>query len=371
MEYHYLKRFNWAIFALLVITLAVGVAFIHSASYRMASRTYEPYALKQVVRIAVGFGIFIFLLFPRYSSIGYYSFLLYLACLALLASVFVLGMSVKGASRWISLGSFKLQPSEFVKVAVILVVAKHFSQLERDQIRRFNSLIKPLVLTLIPMALIAIQPDVGTSLILVPITLGISFAAGVRTKHILLVLFAGLVLLPIFYQFLRPYQRGRLLSFINPEREEYKLAEGYQLIQSKAAIGSGGLLGKGWGEGTQNNYNLLPERRTDFVFAVIGEEWGFVGGVFVLFLLFGIIFLCMEVAHRTKDMFGRLVAVGVSVFLFLHVVINVGMTVGLMPVTGVTLPFVSFGGSSLLASFACLSLVINVGMRPVPALYGA
>ena len=368
IERHLLRRFNWPIFALLIGALALGVAFIHSASYRMVSGTYETYALKQVVRIAVGFGIFIFLLFPRYSTTGYHSFLFYLGCLALLASVFVLGVSVKGASRWISLGSFKLQPSEFVKVAVILVVAKHFSQLEREQIRQFKSLIKPLILTLVPMALIAVQPDIGTSLILVPITLGISFAAGVRTKHILLLLLAGLLALPGFYQFMRPYQRGRLLSFINPERDEFRLAEGYQLIQSKAAIGSGGPSGKGWGEGTQNNYDILPERRTDFIFAVIGEEWGFVGTVLVLSLLFGIIFLCMEVAHRTKDMFGRLIAVGVSVFLFLHVAINVGMAVGLMPVTGVTLPFVSFGGSSLLASFAGLALVINVGMRPVRAL---
>jgi rod shape determining protein RodA len=360
-----LRRFNWGIFALLIIALAVGVAFIHSASYKIASGTHETYALKQVVRIAIGLGIFIFLLFPRYSAIGEYSFLFYLASLALLASVFVIGVNVKGASRWIPLGSFKLQPSEFVKLTLILIVAKYFSQLEREKIREFNSLIKPLILTLVPMGMIALQPDMGTSLILLPITLGISFTAGVRAKHIILIILIGLLLVPASYQFLKPYQRGRLLSFINPHQEEYKLTEGYQLIQSKAAIGSGGLSGKGYGEGTQNNYNLLPERRTDFIFAVIGEEWGFVGTVFVLALLFGIIFLCMDVAQRTKDPFGRLVAVGVSIFLSIHVVVNIGMTVGLMPVTGVTLPFVSFGGSSLLVSFASLSLVLNIGMRPV------
>ncbi|MFH1422181.1 MAG: rod shape-determining protein RodA [Planctomycetota bacterium] len=363
-----MKRFNWAVFILMLTALSIGLAFIHSASYKISSGTYDTYALKQVVRIAIGLGIFFFLLFPKYSTLGDYLFIFYLICIVLLIAVFFIGSSVKGSIRWIPLGFFNLQPSELAKIAVILVVAKCFSQMDKSELQYFGSLLKPFLFTAIPMGIIVLQPDLGTALVLVPIFLGIAFVAGAKSKHIMLIILACLLMIPVGYQFLKPYQRGRLLSFINPEKDEYRLAEGYQLIQSKAAIGSGGLLGKGWGEGTQNNYDILPERRTDFIFSVIAEEWGFAGTLFILLVLFGIIFLCMEIAYKSKDMFGRLIAVGVSIFLFLHTVINVGMTIGLMPVTGLTLPFVSYGGSSLFVSFVAVSLAINVGMRPARVL---
>jgi rod shape determining protein RodA len=311
--------------------------------------------------------VFLVLLFVSYTAIGRISAFIYIAGLVGLAAVFVLGVSVKGSQRWIPVGGIRVQPSEFMKLAIIIVLARYAARSQK--LRQFTGLAVPGLLCLIPMALIAKQPDMGTAMTFVPVFFSIVYVGGARIKHLLIIALAGLALTPVlWFGVLRDYQRGRLLAFVNPESSEYRLSEGYQLIQSKVAIGSGGLTGKGWGMGTQNTHGALPERHTDFVFSVVGEEWGFAGSVFVLGLLFAIMLLCLDVAYSTTDPFGRLLAVGVATLIFVQTVVNVGMTVGLMPITGLTLPLVSFGGSSLMTSMAGLSLVVNVGMRKVETL---
>jgi len=357
-----IAKFRWGLFLLTCALLAVGVAFIHSASYKIVTGTYAGYASKQLVWVGLAFGLFFGLLVIDYRTIGKLSPYLYIANLAGLAAVFVLGVSINGSQRWIPFGSIRIQPSEFMKLVVIIVLAKYAAKFR--EMKNFRNLVIPGILCLIPMAMIAKQPDMGTTLVFVPLFFTIMFAGGARFKHLALIALVGIALTPVlWFGVLKDYQKGRLLAFINPESSEYRLSEGYQLIQSKVAVGSGGLTGKGWGMGTQNTHEMLPERHTDFVFSVVGEEWGFAGCVFVLGLLFGIMMLCLDVAYSTGDRFGRYLAVGVAVFIFVQTLVNVSMTIGLMPITGLTLPFVSYGGSSLMPSMAGIALVINVGMR--------
>jgi rod shape determining protein RodA len=361
-----LSKFHWGLFLVTCVLLAVGVLFIHSASYKIATGTYDGYASRQLQWVGMGLGFFFLLLLVSYTTIGRMSAFIYLIGLAGLAAVYVLGVSVKGSQRWIPVGGVRVQPSEFMKLAIIVVLARYAA---RTEIKRFAGLVVPGLLCLIPMAMIAKQPDMGTAVTFVPVFFSIMYVGGARLKHLLIIALAGLAITPVLWiGVMKDYQRGRLLAFINPESKEYRLSEGYQLIQSRVAIGSGGLTGKGWGMGTQNTHGALPERHTDFVFSIVGEEWGFAGCVFVLGLLFAIMLLCLDVAYSTNDLFGRLLAVGVATLVFVQTVVNVGMTVGLMPITGLTLPFVSFGGSSLMTSMAGISLVVNVGMRKVETL---
>jgi rod shape determining protein RodA len=361
------SRFRWGLLLVTLALLAIGVLFIHSASYKITTGTYDGYASRQIEWVAYGLGLFFVLLFISYRTIGNLSPLIYIANLAGLAAVFAFGVSVKGSQRWIPLGSIRVQPSEFMKIAIIIVLARYAAK--GQKLSEFKGLIVPGVLCIIPMAMIALQPDMGTSLVFVPVYFATMFVGGARVKHLLILVLLGIALMPVlWFGVMKDYQKGRLMAFVSPQSSEYRLSEGYHVIQSEVAVGSGGLTGKGWGMGTQNTHGVLPERHTDFVFSVIGEEWGFAGCVFVLALLFGIMLLCLDVAYSTNDPFGRLLAVGVATMIFVQTVVNVGMTVGLMPITGLTLPFMSFGGSSLMTSMAGLSLVVNVGMRKVETL---
>jgi rod shape determining protein RodA len=355
------------LFLLTLALLAVGVAFIHSASYKIATGDYEGYASKQVQWVGLGLVLCVGLLFISYRAFARLSPFIYLVGLGGLAAVFVLGVSVHGSRRWIPVGGIRVQPSEFMKLAVIIALARYCVASQR--LRELKGLMVPGLLVLVPVGMIAMQPDMGTALVMLPMFFSITYVGGVRVRHLLLLVLIGLALAPVmWFCVLRDYQKGRLLAFVSPESSDYRLNEGYHLIQSKVAIGSGGLTGKGWGRGTQNTHGALPERHTDFVFSVVGEEWGFAGCVFVLGLLFGIMLLCLDVAYSTNDPFGRLLVTGVCTMIFVQTLINVGMTIGLMPITGLTLPLVSFGGSSLMTSMAGLSLVVNVGMRRVEGL---
>lgn len=216
----------------------------------------------------------------------------------------------------------------------------------------------PLLLTAIPAFLILRQPDLGTALVLFPIFLSMLFVFGAEIKHIAVFIMTGFLSFPVFWHILRPYQRQRLLVFINPNTDP--LGAGYTIIQSKIAVGSGRLLGKGWLSGTQNYLNFLPERHTDFIFSVVGEEWGFVGSMILLALYFLLIKRMLRMLDMTENIYGRLLIAGVATMIFLQVVVNVGMTIGLFPVVGITLPLISYGGSSLLTTFIGIAIVLNV-----------
>lgn len=358
-----LSRVPWALVVIMCAILAYGVVFVFSASYRVQENDFTADPYKQVVWMALGAAVFVALLVPNYMKLGRFAYLIYAVCLVLILASYLFP-PVNGARRWIPFGSFfKLQPSEFMKIAVVLALAKYL--MYRDNLSRARKLAVPFCLALVPTVLILRQPDLGTALLFIPILFALLYSAGARVKHLGLAAAIGLALLPPLYFFgLKDYQRKRLTGFLHPERTS--LQEGYQLVQSKIAIGSGGLTGQGLGQGSQNWMEVLPYDQTDFIFAVVGEEWGLVGAGGLLLLYLALFAASISIALRTREPFGRLIVAGVVGLLAAQVYINVGMTMGLMPVTGMTLPLVSYGGSSMLSSFILLGLVANVAMHHIP-----
>ena len=357
------RRLALALLLTLTAILGIGLAFLRSASYHAATGTYDPYMEVQLVRVALSLLVFLAVVAVPYDWIGRHSAAIYLGGIALLLAVFFVGREANGSSRWIPLGFMDLQPSEVMKLALIVALAQ--AMRFRDALEGWGGLVVPFALTGVPMVLILKQPDLGTTLIFLPILFTMLLVGGARLLHLGLITACGLVAAPVAFAFgLKAYQRARISAFIDPEKSP--LGAGYQILQSLTAVGSGGLTGRGYGEGTQTHLQFLPERHTDFIFAVIAEEWGFVGAGALLILFLALLLVCLAIAARTRDPLGRLLVIGVVALIGTQVIINTGMTVGLMPITGLTLPFVSFGGSSLIVSLMAMGLVVNVALRPVP-----
>lgn len=355
------KNLNWPLLFLLYLLLFVGILTVYSAS----STAKIPYyfAKRQMLWVMIGSCILTGSLFISYQKIYEYSYFFYVISLILVALTFVIGIKRNEARCWISLGFMELQPSELMKIAFILSLSRYL-QHRTDQ-ETWRGLFPPFLMTIVPLVLILKQPDLGTALLFFPVLFACLFLAGARVKHLGLILFCGILLLPFVYYNLKVYQQQRIDIFLNQDRltQEQIRKHGYHLHQSKTAIGSGGWLGQGFQQGTQNRLNLLPERHTDFVFAVIGEEFGFVGCGITLLLYLLLFVACAFIADQTKEPFGRMVVVGVMSLLFAQVFVNTGMTVGLMPITGITLPFISYGGSSLVTSMLAIALVLNIGLN--------
>ncbi len=338
-------------------------------------RAYEqlgPLTVRQLAYLGSGIGLMLLILRPSYQKIGWYAYPLYGVAILLLA-LLVLDRWIdvplvpvsRGTRRWIRAGPIGIQPSEFMKVALIMCLARYLRF--RSSYRRLIGLMPPLLLTLLPMVLILFQPDLGTLLMLLPVLFAMLFVAGARLRHLLLVIVLGCATMPLFYAYgMKDYQRTRILSLLrqNTTDESWHQDEGYQLRQSKMALGTGGLRGTGYGSGIFVRYgDLLPEEHNDFIFAIIGHQWGFVGAVLVIAAYGLIVLFGLEVATVTNDPFGRLLAVGVVVMIAVQALLNICMTIGLAPITGMTLPFVSAGGSSLWANFIGLGLLVNVAQR--------
>jgi len=351
------RRFDWMFFACLVGVVLVGLVFISSA---------RPvrYPKLQFLWIVIGFAVFFALLRVHYLTIADYAYVMYGLGLAGLVFVLIpgnpLAHRINNAHRWITLGPIRLQPSEFMKVAVVLALAKYL--MYRKNYRTLRGLIGPFVLILLPVVLILREPDLGTAMVFMPIFFMLLFAAGAKLWHLLTIIALGVLSCPLLYLFVMSVrQRMRIIAFLDPAK--YSAGAAYQLIQSMIAIGAGGLWGARWRRGTQNLLQRVPEPHTDFIFAVIGEESGFIGCVVVLILYLLLLLCAIGVARRTREPCGRLLALGVVTVFLVQISVNIGMTMGLAPITGMTLPFISYGGSSLLASFVCASLVMNVAIR--------
>ncbi len=286
---------------------------------------------------------------------------LYVVCVLLLLGVVVFGKLAGGSRRWLALGPIHLQPSELIKIAMVLVLAKYFSKGSDPRGFILKELIRPMLMTGLPFALIVIQPDLGTAglVALIAVTMAL-FVKVERRALILLVAFAGATI-PFVWSLLKDYQKQRILTFLNPDQDP--LGAGYHIIQSKIAIGSGMIFGKGYLQGTQNALSFLPEEHTDFIFSVLAEEWGAVGSMVVLLLFLVLILWGLNIAHRCRDPFGNILAIGITALLAWQVMINIGMTMGLMPVVGVPLPLISYGGSSTLTVAICIGLLMNISMR--------
>lgn len=357
MSRRMLRYVDWVLLASTLLLVVGGAVILASATRSFA----DPWALVRARAAHAVVGLVVLVLFAAvdYRTLGRLWRPLYLLTVALLIVVDVLGRTAQGAQRWLPLGPLSFQPSEVAKLLLIITLAKHL-----DGHREITSLrqVGPvLVHAAIPVALIMQQPDIGTALVLFAILAAMLFAAGAPVRTMAILGGAGVATLPLLWPLLHDYQRQRLVAFIDPGADP--LGAGYALIQSKIAVGSGQLFGKGLFQGTQNLLHFIPEQHTDFIFTVIGEELGFAGAV-ALLGLFGLwLWRAAATAAAAKDRLGMLMAVGMVTLITVHVVVNIGMTVGLMPVTGIPLPFVSHGGSALVMMLAGTGLVLGIGMR--------
>lgn len=354
------KDFDKMLILVMLLVVLLGLSTIYSATQAKGLPFKESYFFRQLTWFCAAFIVMLLVVRVSYQKFIDISYIIYAINVLLLLMVLVIGHVRLGAQRWFSIGGFAFQPSEFIKISLILALANYIGS-NKSSMEDFGKIVVPSLLLAVPFILVVVQPDLGTALLLLPIFFSMLLVGGVRVKYIVGMIFMGIMCVPFFWHFLREYQRQRLLVFINPNVDP--LGAGYTIIQSKIAVGSGGLIGKGWLSGTQNQLNFLPERHTDFIFSVIGEEWGFLGAVVLLLCYFLIIKRAFNIAELTSDMYGKSIATGIAVMMSLQVVINIAMTIGLMPVVGIPLPFVSYGGSSLITNMIAVGLLLNISMR--------
>jgi rod shape determining protein RodA len=363
MDRRLIENFDWSIIWVLIGIISIGLLSIYSALYNQiqAHPTHNLF-IRQLMWLLVGFTVMLCSMLVDYQQLKRVSLWLYILALLLLFAVLFIGKDVNGSKRWLELGGFQFQPSEFMKIAIVIYLSSYFSSQETSPYPDLKKLALPVFLVMIPVLVILTQPDLGTAITILAISGTVIFFVGIRWRYIISgALLIAPLLYPVWEHVLKPYQKRRILILLRPDLDP--LGAGYHIRQSKIAIGSGMLWGKGFLNGTQNKLHFLPEKHTDFIFSVWAEEWGFVG-CFVLLTLFALlIVLCLRVARRSKDRYGSLLVVGMTGLVLWQVLINIGMVIGLLPVVGITLPFVSYGGSSLITLCLAIGLIENVSMR--------
>lgn len=343
---------NWGYVLCIAVLAFIGIVVLYSA----ANGSWTPWAAKQLMRFGVSLGLMIFLALIDVKIYLKYSYVAYFLVLLLLIGVEVGGHIGMGAQRWIDLKLFKLQPSELMKITMVLVLAKYFHGCTLNKIQSLRGIIAPILMALFPAALIILQPDLGTALMLLFTTIIIFFVVGVQWWKFALVGGSAIAMAPIAWQFLHDYQKDRVLTFLDPERDP--LGAGYHIIQSKIALGSGGVFGKGFLNGTQSHLNFLPEKHTDFIFTMLSEEFGMVGAVLVVLLNLVIIAYGYLFAFRITSYYGKLVVIGLNTNYFMYVFINIAMVLGLLPVVGIPLPLISYGGTVMLSVMASFGIIL-------------
>lgn len=355
-------KIDWAMAAAVFLLTAIGLVFlysIYSDSKLVGVYTYGSFA-KQSLAVFLGVLVFIFFSYYDYRALNFFSTKLYFLMLAVLFFVVFAGTTVRGTTGWIKLGIFNVQPVEIAKVVMIIFLASFFSQ-KRTQLSIVVRILSSVVLVLIPVFLILKQPDFGSAMVIVGIWLAMLLASGINKANIAKLVLGGMAVIFIGSFLLKDYQVDRLKNFVNPYNDPR--GSGYNVIQSMVAVGSGGILGKGLGHGSQSQLNFLPEKHTDFIFAVIAEEGGLIGAGVILFLFSVLLYRIKETAKASRDNFGYLLAIGVMTMFSLHIFVNIGMNLGIAPVAGVPLPFLSYGGSSIISFFAVAGLAQSVWIR--------
>lgn len=351
--------FSYVMF--IVILAAIGIVMLYSA----ANGNWSPWAINQLIRFGMGFAVMIVLALTDIKLLLRYAYVFYFITLILLVVVEVAGHTGMGATRWINLGFIKLQPSEFMKIAMVLVLARYFHTSSLQSIESVRGIIPPLLMAIFPAFLIVLQPDLGTALMLIFTTAAMFFVVGVQIWKFVVVFIGGLITIPFAWHFLHDYQLNRVLTFLNPERDP--LGAGYHIIQSKIALGSGGVFGKGFLKGSQSHLNFLPEKHTDFIFTMLSEEFGLVGAVLVVILNILILAYSYSFALKSTSYFGKLLAIGLATNYFMYVFINIAMVLGLLPVVGIPLPLISYGGTVMLSIMASFGIILCVHInRNVP-----
>jgi rod shape determining protein RodA len=356
-----LLNIDWMLLLMVFGVAAWGLVTVYSATHGRLETHLEDLYLKQLYWFAAGLVLMVLVSLVDYQLLSRGAYLLLALGILLLIVVFVVGRVASGARRWLVLGPLSFQPSEAVKVLIVLSFARYFTDTRREGGLRFRDLLPPLLMVMVPFALIAKQPDLGTALVLFFVACTLIFASGFPLKILLSMMGGSLIALPIGWTFLKDYQKVRVITLLNPDFDP--LGAGYHSWQSKIAIGSGGFWGKGWLAGTQSGLNFLPEKHTDFIFAVFAEEWGFVGTAALMVLYLILVLRGISIAYSSKDRLGSLIATGLVAMLSVYILFNIGMTVGLTPVVGLPLPLFSYGGSSMLATMVAVGLLLNIRMR--------
>lgn len=347
-------QLNWGLVLLIVITALIGFAMLYSIS----GGSTETWVSRQLIRFGVGFTLMLIVAVVDVRFWLRAAFLIYGVALALLVAVEVVGTVGMGAQRWVDLGPFQLQPSEVMKIALVLALARYFHGVAHEDVAQSRRLVVPTLMVIVPVVLVLRQPDLGTALLLLIGAVSMFFLAGVRLWIFGAAIMAAVAAVPFAWHYLHDYQRERILIFLTPERDP--LGAGYHILQSKIALGSGGVFGKGFLQGTQSHLNFLPEMQTDFIFTMLAEELGLVGALGLLALYVVMLIYAIAIALRSRNQFGRLLAMGIAATFFVYFFINIAMVTGLVPVVGVPLPLVSYGGTAMVTILVGFGLVMSV-----------
>jgi rod shape determining protein RodA len=356
-----LQNFDWILLLLLILIGAISTINLYSATFPIKNTGGSQIFFKQIYWFLIGFAFLLMMTTFDYHVLERLAYPLYFFSLGLLVLVLVIGRIYSGSQRWLTLGGITFQPSEFFKITLVIMLARYFAGHGGYSEYRLRDLWRPLLIIIVPFLLIVKQPDLGTALILLMISFSILLFMKVNWKSLLILIIISMLSAPFIWFNLEEYQQKRVISFMDPASDP--LGSGYHAIQSKIAVGSGQLWGKGYLKGTQTRLHFLPEQHSDFAFSVMAEEWGFSGSVFLLILYLLLILWGINIAKNSKDMFGTILAVGIVAIVFWQLVINVSMTIGLLPVVGIPLVFFSSGGSSIISTMAGMGLLMNISMR--------
>ncbi len=348
-----LRSINYLFLSLLTIIFLIGVLSLYS----VAGGEFNSWPIKHLQRFVIGAIAFFIICLIDIKFFFRFAYIIFFLSLLFLIIVPFIGTESYGATRWIRIAGISLQPSEFIKFTLILALAKYFHSITDESMNFIRKFILPLIIILVPAIIVAVQPDLGTAIIIFIGGASVFWIVGLNYKYFISGGVIFILSIPLLWQYFKDYQKERIFTFFNPERDP--LGNGYHIMQSKIALGSGGILGKGYQEGTQSHLNFLPEMHTDFIFTMFGEEFGFLGGLLLISLYAGVIFLSIRMGLESRSHFGRYLSLGVSTVFFIYVFVNISMVTGILPVVGVPLPLVSYGGSSMLAVMGGFGLLMN------------
>lgn len=360
-QFRLIKHIDYSLIFLVLVLCFLGLLVIYSTTQPKISNEEDmQFTKRQLLYILVGLFLCFIVATIDYHQLEKIAIPIYILAIIMLVYVLLFGKTMGGSRRWIKVAGFDFQPSEFAKIALIIFLADFLSR-QKDKLSNFLYFLLPFLFTGVLMLLITKQPDLGTAIVFLAIVLFMIYVAGIEWKYILMISLLLVASFPVLWSFLKDYQRKRIIFFLNPELDP--LGAGYNIIQSKVAIGSGGLLGQGLFSGIQSQLKFLPAQHTDFVFAVIGEELGFFGALLLLSLFILLLWKGIKIAQEAPDLLGTFLATGVVAFMFFHIFINIGMVMGLVPATGLPLPFISYGGTFMITNFIGIGLLLNVHLR--------
>lgn len=360
--YDKMTKYDFALIFLALGIVIIGVINLYSATHTSAFEGSAAFFRNQIIFACVGIVMMVVFIVIDYRNLERFAYIAYIVNILLLVAVLVLGHSASGARRWLSLGFMKFQPSEFMKLTMVWALVRFFNSDRNLNGYTLQELTIPFAMVGLPALLIIAQPDLGTAMMHVLVGFTIFLFVGIQKRSLITLITIAVISVPVVYSFvLKDYQKKRVLTFIDPSRDPK--GSGYNSLQSKIAVGSGQFFGKGFMKGTQTQLNFLPEHHTDFIFSVFGEEHGFLGAGFLVLLYTLLFYAGVRISSKARDKLGALLAMGCVAILFWHAFINMGMVIGVMPVVGVTLPFMSYGGTSIILNFILIGFIQNVAVR--------